>query len=373
MEEPKRPKLFVSHHSSKYEVALHVEKALARHGVDCWIAPRDVGPGEAFDTAIMKAIRDCAGVLLLFCSHSDKSPHVKRELILADSAHKAIIPLRLEEIVPDDLAYHLASAQWIDWLEKRDDSIARIAAKAHQLAGLTPPADAAPAAPAPAPSPSVTAAADDLHAAILSQAAEAPAAAPASVSVRTLIMVGLGLAVAVLAAMLFMRGGDTPKAEVAAATDAPVAATAAPGTGAAAPPASAGPDTQAASPAAPLPDAGPDTAAPADTAGPATARAKIPPTFNCDKAGTNSEKLICASDELAALDREMARAYRQLFNVAVKRRELLATEQRAWRLSVRDACPDEACMTRVMRQRIVVLDERRTEILQNRASAPAAE
>ena len=120
MQETDRPRLFVSHHSSKYDVALHVEKALARHGVDCWIEPRDVGPGEAFDTAIMQAIRDSAGVLLLFCSQSDKSPHVKRELILADSAHKAIIPLRLEEIVPDDLAYHLASAQWIDWLEKRD-------------------------------------------------------------------------------------------------------------------------------------------------------------------------------------------------------------------------------------------------------------
>ena len=142
MTEDKRPRLFVSHHSSKYDVALHVERALSRHGVDCWIAPRDVGPGEAFDTAIMKAIRDSSGVLLLFCSQSDKSPHVKRELILADSAHKAIIPLRLEEIVPDDLAYHLASAQWIDWLEKRDDSIARIAVKAHQLAGLTPPASA---------------------------------------------------------------------------------------------------------------------------------------------------------------------------------------------------------------------------------------
>lgn len=363
MEEAKRPRLFVSHHSSKYDVALHVEKALARHGVDCWIAPRDVGPGEAFDTAITKAIRDSAGVLLLFCSQSDKSPHVKRELILADSAHKAIIPLRLEEIVPDDLAYHLASAQWIDWLEKRDDSIARIAAKAHQLAGVPLPASAPPMAPAEAP-PAASAAADTLHAAILSQTVGPPA--PASVSVRTLVMIGLALAVAVLAAMLFMRGDDTPKAEVAAASDTPGATTSAPETGAAATPATTAPDAPAASLPGPLPGAGPDTAAPADTAAPT--RAKIPPTFNCDKAGTNSEKLICASDELAALDREMARAYRQLFNVAVKRRELLATEQRAWRLSVRDACPDEACMTRVMRQRIVVLDERRTEIVQNRAA-----
>ena len=84
----------------------------------CWLAPRDVEPGEAFDMAIKRAIDDSCGILLLFCSKSDKSPHVKRELILADSSRKAIIPLRLEELDPDELAYHLANSQWIDWLEK---------------------------------------------------------------------------------------------------------------------------------------------------------------------------------------------------------------------------------------------------------------
>lgn len=366
MEEAKRPQLFVSHHSSKYDVALHVEKALARHDVDCWIAPRDVGPGDAFDSAIMKAIRESAGVLLLFCSQSDKSPHVKRELILADSAHKAIIPLRLEEIVPDDLAYHLASAQWIDWLEKRDDSIARIAAKAHQLSGTAPREKGA------APMPASTAAADNLHASILSQVAEPPSQArePASVTVRTLLLVGLGLAVAVLAAILFMRGDDG-KAELADSTGAP-AAIATGSDRSPVPPETPAPATAVPAPASPLPS---DGATPADAITPVPQRAAIPPTFNCDKAGTNSEKMICASDELAALDREMARAYRQLFSVAVKRRELLANEQSAWRLSVRDACPDESCISRVMRQRIVVLDKRRTEIIQNRAAqdAPAAE
>ncbi len=366
MEEAKRPRLFVSHHSSKYEVAQHVEKALARHGVDCWIAPRDVGPGEAFDSAIMKAIRESAGVLLLFCSQSDKSPHVKRELILADSAHKAIIPLRLEEIVPDDLAYHLASAQWIDWLERRDDSIARIAAKAHQLAGTVAAASAPTAA-----------AADSLHAAILSQAAEAapqappPAAQPASVSIRTLLIVGLGIAVAVLAAMLFMHDADTPKAEVAAPASTSIAASGPPATTAT--PATDAPATlPAAADAGGAPVSAPP---PPETSAPSTpARTTIAPTFNCNRAGTAAEKLICTSDELASLDREMARAYRGLYNVAVKRREMLQTEQSRWRLSVRDSCGDAACMARVMRQRIMTLDERRTEIIEKRNDgAPAAE
>ena len=335
MTEDKRPRLFVSHHSSKYEVALHVEKALARHGVDCWIAPRDVGPGEAFDTAIMKAIRDSAGVLLLFCSQSDKSPHVKRELILADSAHKAIIPLRLEEIVPDDLAYHLASAQWIDWLEKRDDSIARLAAKAHQLAGTAAPG----VPPTAAATPTASAAADNLHAAILTQASEP--AAPKGGSAKTLMIGALLIAVAVLGAMLFMRGGEEQKADVAATT-APAAASSP----------EAAPAPAAATPASPAP-AEPAEAMPA---------AKIPPSFNCKYAATRAEKLICGDDELAALDRELNRAYKQLDRTAGPLREQIAAEQRGWRIGQRDPCGDAACVADAMRQRIIVLDSQRASL-----------
>ncbi|MGV7123235.1 TIR domain-containing protein [Sphingopyxis sp. 550A] len=337
MEEAKRPKLFVSHHSSKYDVALHVEKALARHGVDCWIAPRDVGPGEAFDTAIMQAIRDSAGVLLLFCSQSDKSPHVKRELILADSAHKAIIPLRLEEIVPDDLAYHLASAQWIDWLEKRDDSIARIAAKAHQLAGTLAPDRTEPAVAAPA----AAAAADNLHAAILTQASAPEPAASSGGSAKTLMIGALLVLVAVLGAMLFLRGGEEKKAELATAA-APAAAS----------PAATAPGPATAAPAATMPTA------PAET----MATAKIPPSFNCKYAATRAEKLICGDDELAALDRELNRAYKQLDRTAGPLREQIAAEQRGWRIGQRDTCGDAACVADAMRQRIIVLDSQRASL-----------
>ncbi|QNO29203.1 TIR domain-containing protein [Sphingopyxis sp. OPL5] len=332
MEEAKRPRLFVSHHSSKYDVALHVEKALARHGVDCWIAPRDIGPGEAFDTAIMKAIRDSEGVLLLFCSQSDKSPHVKRELILADSAHKAIIPLRLEEIVPDDLAYHLASAQWIDWLEKRDDSIARIAVKAHQLAGIGAPG---PVPPVPALA-ATSETADNLHAAILSQAAGQPAAGPASVSVRTLIIGALLIAVALLGAMVFMRGGDER--------------TAAPDTGEATVAPSAKPET----PPTPTP-------APAEQTASVPAL-ETPPSFNCKYAAARAEKLICGDEELAALDRDLNRAYRQLDRSAGPLRQQIAAEQNGWRIGERDRCNDKACLVDAMQQRIIVLDAQRASL-----------
>ena len=142
MTEGATPRLFVSHHSSKYEIAQQVEALLAERGIRCWIAPRDVPPGAPFDSAIQQAINECAAVLLLFCSNSDKSRHVKRELILGDSAGRPIIPLRLEAIDPGELAYHLADSQWIDWIDRREAVMDRVAAQVRLYAG-------APAALAP--------------------------------------------------------------------------------------------------------------------------------------------------------------------------------------------------------------------------------
>ena len=132
------PRVFVSHHSSKHAVAEQVEELLASRGIRCWIAPRDVPPGAPFDSAIQDAIKECAAVLLLFCANSDKSRHVKRELILGDSAGRPIIPLRLEAIDPGELAYHLADSQWIDWIDRREAVMDRVAAQIRLYAGAPP-------------------------------------------------------------------------------------------------------------------------------------------------------------------------------------------------------------------------------------------
>lgn len=135
MAKPDKVQLFISHHSSKYEVAQEVEALLVKRSINCWIAPRDVPPGAPFDTAISEAIGQSAAILLLFCSNSDKSRHVKRELILGDSAGRPIIPLRLEAIDPGELAYHLADSQWIDWIDRREAVMDRVAAQVRLYAG----------------------------------------------------------------------------------------------------------------------------------------------------------------------------------------------------------------------------------------------
>lgn len=338
-----RPRLFVSHHSSKADVALQVEAALARHDVDCWMAPRDVDPGEAFDTAIQKAIDDCSAVLLLFCAQSDKSRHVKRELILADTASKAILPLRIEDVVPHDLAYHLASAQWIDWLARRDEAIARIAAKAYRLDGSDQPGD-------------VVAAADAFHAATILQASgqeeqvrmpppPVPSPPPSGgTPVWVFAVIGLVLIVGVLAGMLVTRSGEDPGAvpEPVLLAD---AGTSEPSEETKSEEGREEPELLDPAPAAPPP------------------RASVSPSFDCGKAASRVERMICSDDELAVLDRELARSFRELRAVAGEDRAELEADQRNWRVAERDACGSVECIASITRERVAMLNAAKLAIM----------
>lgn len=339
-------RLFVSHHSSKLDVALHVEKALAVHGISCWIAPRDVDPGEPFDREIQTAIQASSAILLLFCSRSDRSRHVKRELILADSAHKAIMPLRLEAVDPKELAYHLADSQWIDWLEQRDETIQRIALKAKQFhasgsngsKGLSPVARALdaqaatfpPAAPSPPPpartvplasapeAPKVTAtsrvnAAREVPPLVaVSPAQRRPVPTLGGLPVWLWIIAGGAVLFLLLALILDpanSQGGDsgtmvTP-ADATSALESPAGA-------------------------------------PADT--PVAAVTTSNPSFDCSKATLAVEKVICASDELAALDRQLAAGFQQASINAGAGADGVRSDQIAWIEQVGRECSDEPCV-----------------------------
>lgn len=79
-------------------------------------------------------------------------------------------------------------------------------------------------------------------------------------------------------------------------------------------------------------------------------------SFDCKKATTASEKLICADSNLSSLDDELQRGY-QAAQEAVKPsiKQELVKEQRNWIKYVRDICSDSACLARVYRARIDLL------------------
>lgn len=68
-------------------------------------------------------------------------------------------------------------------------------------------------------------------------------------------------------------------------------------------------------------------------------------SFDCAKASTTTEKIICSDAALSALDSSMAAAYRDaLAQAPAGARTRLTGEQRAWLAETRDRCGDVACL-----------------------------
>lgn len=78
-------------------------------------------------------------------------------------------------------------------------------------------------------------------------------------------------------------------------------------------------------------------------------------SFDCLKASTNVEKMICGNPALSRLDDQMAEAYRQRV-AATGNSPAVGAAQIAWRQE-RDRCSDEACLTAVYSRRIQELSQ----------------
>ena len=123
-------KVFISYSSADSPVATAICTALENRGLSCWIASRDVGPGEDFQAAIVQAIRAAGVTVLVFSQNANNTDEIKKELVLASQNNVAIIPARVENVAPNDsLAYQLATRQWVnlfeDW-EKGDRTSRRL-------------------------------------------------------------------------------------------------------------------------------------------------------------------------------------------------------------------------------------------------------
>ena len=107
--------LFISHSSAEASVAAALAKDIEARGISCWMAPRDVPPGKAYQEQIVEAIDSCGAMLLLFSKSANESEHVLREVELASNAKKPIYPLQLGDERPErGLKFLLANKQWIE-------------------------------------------------------------------------------------------------------------------------------------------------------------------------------------------------------------------------------------------------------------------
>jgi len=123
--------IFISYASKDRAAAHTICDALEHRGFDCWIADRDIGPGENFQVSIVHAIRSAKVMILVFSANAANSEEIKKEVVLAGQSRLVVIPVRVEDVTPDEaFAYEMATRQWVDLFDDWEQSIQRLV---HQL------------------------------------------------------------------------------------------------------------------------------------------------------------------------------------------------------------------------------------------------
>ena len=141
--------VFISHSSSDRKIAETICKALETRGCRCWISSRDIEAGDNFQEAIVKALRNAKAMLLVFTAQANNSNEIKKEIVLAGRLRVTVIPVRVEDVAPNDaLAYEFATRQWIDLFQDWEREIDRLTS---QIKAITPVGEAPAGEPDPPP------------------------------------------------------------------------------------------------------------------------------------------------------------------------------------------------------------------------------
>ncbi|MBR5849395.1 MAG: WG repeat-containing protein, partial [Bacteroidaceae bacterium] len=106
--------VFISYSSKDKIIADAICHALEENKIPCWIAPRDVQPGIPYAREIIKGIKECKVMVLVFTANSNTSEHVCNEIDKAFNNKKIIVPFLVENIAMDEaLEYYLSRKHWL--------------------------------------------------------------------------------------------------------------------------------------------------------------------------------------------------------------------------------------------------------------------
>jgi hypothetical protein len=107
--------VFVSHSSADKLVAHAVCHHLEARGIRCWVAPRDISHGQEWADAVVDAVSACRIMVLIFSGSANDSAIVRREVLLAVNREKAILPFRIEAVLPARaMELFISGSHWLD-------------------------------------------------------------------------------------------------------------------------------------------------------------------------------------------------------------------------------------------------------------------
>jgi len=107
--------VFISHSSCDAQICTEICNVIEKHGIKCWIAPRDVTGGMPYAEEIVKAIKETKIVLLVASVSINSSEQILNEIEIAISHSKIILPFKIDAVVYNDsYKYYLNRKHWIE-------------------------------------------------------------------------------------------------------------------------------------------------------------------------------------------------------------------------------------------------------------------
>jgi tetratricopeptide (TPR) repeat protein len=142
--------VFISYSAKNKITADAVCAMLELNGIRCWIGPRDVVPGMEWGECVIEAIEQSRIMVLIFTSAANASPQIHKEVERAVNHGVAILPLRVEDVIPARaLEYFIGNVHWLDALTPPLEAhLKNLAGTIKMLLARMEPCVAAPVQPA---------------------------------------------------------------------------------------------------------------------------------------------------------------------------------------------------------------------------------
>ncbi|MCE0522354.1 MAG: toll/interleukin-1 receptor domain-containing protein [Methylacidiphilales bacterium] len=117
---------------------------LESKGLACWIAPRNILPGEEWGDSILRGINASPVMVLIFSKAANDSGPVRSEVDRAVNARKVLIPFRVENVSPTGaMEFHIGRRHWLDAykppIERHLDLLVRAVRDILKPGGESPP------------------------------------------------------------------------------------------------------------------------------------------------------------------------------------------------------------------------------------------
>lgn len=97
---------------------------LRNYGVDVWIDESGINASSDWAEQIVHGITHCDIFIVFLSASSTNSENVRKEIGLAASMHKKILPLKIQDVeIPPALLYHLNSLHFIEAAKITDEKV----------------------------------------------------------------------------------------------------------------------------------------------------------------------------------------------------------------------------------------------------------